>query len=715
MKNDMNHSGSRKQSGGASRSKMNTASKYKLVVCEKPSVAMQYAKLLKATKRCGGYMEGNGWRVSWCLGHLVHLAQPDEIDHAMKKWRMNTLPIIPEQWMYLPEKGKEKQLETLKKLMNADDVFTVINACDSGREGELIFRLVYEHCQCAKPFARLWIHSMEDDAVLYGFNHLRPGSDFDGLYQAALCRSRADWLIGINATRKYGILAHRVNMTIGRVQSPTLAMLVERAQEIEKYQPVPYYHVHLNVNGMDAAGEKLGDLSQADALVKQCEGQSAAVRSVEVHSKTAHPPKLYNLNLLQRDANRLFGYTAKSVLDAAQKLYEQKLISYPRTDSEYIPEDMQKTVSALVGKVGSALNLTVDFMPNTTPFADSSKVSDHYALLPTERVNAEKLEELEEIQRNVLTLIARRLLCAAALNHICEETVIMLECCGETFTAKGRRIVQMGWKQYELRTREKEVKNLPEVKEGQVLQIAGASRSDHMTKAPEAYTEDTLLAAMESAGKKDFADGVERSGLGTSATRASIIEKLISSGYVERKGRKLIPTKLGCLLAEILPEPLRSAELTAKWENDLLLISEGRLEPADFMAGIHELTRELVDWKHDGKSVSALRFYDQTPVGVCPRCGRPIYEEGPLGFFCSGSYFGCTWALWKNSGYLAAAGVTLDRKVAAELIEHGRVHITNVLFENSNEGDLLLVDNGEKYPSYKYVRSEREKSEQAVF
>lgn len=717
LKNDINtQNNNKKPKNGGTRKNagMDIHNKFKLVVCEKPSVAMQFARLLKANKRRDGYMEGNGWRVSWCLGHLVHLAQPDEIDPALKKWRMDTLPILPEQWSYLPEKGKEKQLNTLKKLMNAKDVWTIINACDAGREGELIFRLVYSYSGTDKPFARLWIHSMEDKAVLEGFNHLRPGSDFDHLYHAALCRSQADWLIGINATRKYGILAHRVNMTIGRVQSPTLVMLAERSKEIESFEPVPYYNVHLNVGGVDAVREKLFDQSEADELAAKCNGQSVTVKSVERKEKNVHPPKLYDLTMLQRDANRLFGYSARVTLDAAQKLYEMKLISYPRTDtdSQYIPEDMQKSVKALVGHVGSALNLTVDFLPNTAPIADSSKVSDHYALLPTATLTAEKVGELDDLHLNILSLIVHRLLCATSIDHICEETVIALDCGGEVFIAKGKRVVQMGWKQYELRKSEKEEKNLPELNEGEILDDAAAHRSDHMTTAPDAYTEDALLAAMENAGKQDFMDGVERSGLGTPATRATIIEKVISSGYAQRKGKRLIPTELGRKLADVLPEQLRSADLTAKWENDLLLISEGKLSPDDFMKGIHDLTRELVDTDHDNGTIRELRFFDQTPVGVCPRCSRPIYEEGPLGFFCSGSYDGCTWGIWKNSGYLSAAGVTLDRKLAAELIEHGRAHITNVRFENSNEGDLLLVDSGEKYPSYKYVRSERDMAEQ---
>lgn len=693
------------------REKVNISDKFKLVICEKPSVAHQIARLLNANRRREGYMEGNGWRVSWCMGHLVHLAQPDEIDPSYKKWKRDALPIIPEKWMYLPEKGKEKQLNTVKKLMNDDEVFTVINACDAGREGELIFRLVYEYCGCTKPMARLWIHSMEDKAILYGFNHLRPGSDFDNLYHAALCRSEADWLIGINATRKYGLLAHRRGMTIGRVQSPTLVLLTERAKEIEAFEPVPYYNVHLSVNGVEAVREKIFDLSEANALAEKCHGKPVTVKNMEKKEKTVHPPKLCDLTTLQREANRLFGYSAKTTLDLAQKLYEKKLLSYPRTDSQYITEDMQKSVKMLVGTAASAVGVNAVFTPNTTPIANNSKVSDHYALLPTENLTLEKMSALDDAEANIMSIVAHRLLCATASDHIYEETVLTMDCDGELFFAKGKRIVEMGWKQYELRKSEQAEKTLPELEEGHVFDHADAKRSDHMTTPPEHYTEDALLSAMENAGKKEFADGVERSGLGTSATRATIIERIISSGYAQRKGKKLIPTELGRLLADVLPEPLRSAELTAKWENDLLLISKGKLSPDEFMSGIHKLTHELMDIQHDRDKVCELRFFDQESLGNCPRCGRPIYEEGPLGFFCSGSYYGCMWGLWKNSGYLRAAGVTLDRKLAAELIQNGKAHITNVQFENSNEGDLMLVENGEVYPNYKYVMSEQETAE----
>jgi DNA topoisomerase-3 len=693
-----------------SKQKRNNSGKYKLVICEKPSVAMQIAKLMNANQRKDGYMEGSGWRISWCLGHLVRLAQPDEFDPKLKKWTLDTLPIIPDQWTYLPEKGKEKQLNTLKKLMNADEVSSIINACDSGREGELIFRQVYNYCGCTKPFVRLWIHSMEDKAILDGFSNLRPSTEFDHLYQAALCRSQADFLVGINATRKYGILAHRKGMTIGRVQSPLLTMLVERAKKIENFQPVPYFNVHLNADGVEAVKEKIFDQGEADNLLERCSSQSAVVKSVVRKEKTVKPPKLYDLTMLQREANRLFGYSAKETLDTAQTLYEKKLISYPRTDSQYITEDMEKSVKTLVGAAGSALGVTVDFLPNVSPITDNSKVSDHYALLPTAVLSPDTLDELPEQLRHILSLICHRLLCGTGAEHIYEETTVTLECGGEQFRAKGRRIIQEGWKAFELNQRDCAEKYLPMLEEGQVLENVTLNCTDHQTTLPDAYCEDTLLAAMEQAGKTDFENHVERFGLGTPATRATIIEKVISSGYAVRKGKHLIPTELGRRLAEVLPEQLRSADLTAEWENNLLRIAKGELSPDSFMKQIYSLTNELVEVGSEAERVQELRFFDAEPVGKCPRCGAPIYEEGPIGFFCSG--LNCNWALWKNSGYLAAAGVTLDRKLAVQLCEHGRAHVTNIKFEDSDEGDLLLVETGEKYPSYKYVKCKQD--EQSV-
>ena len=674
----------------------------KLVIAEKPSQAMVFAKGLGAKNKREGYMEGNGWVVSWCLGHLLRLSHPDEIDPALKKWRVEDLPVIPEQWSYVQDEGKKQQLHRLKALMNDPAISTVVCATDAGREGELIFRLVYEWSGCKKPTQRLWISSMEPAAIAEGFANLRPGSDFDNLYQAALCRSRADWLIGINATRKLGALCHR-NLAVGRVLSPTLAMVVERSREMEEFQSVPYYTVVLNGDGIHAESPRMDDKGEADALAERCSGASVTVQEVRAAEKSIQPPMLYDLTTLQREANRRYGHTAKEVLEAAQSLYEKRLLTYPRTDSRYITDDMTESAAELCKTACGALNVHIDAEPDTERLADNSKVSDHYALLPTKQVRRSELEKLPETERNVLTMVLNRLLCATGAPCRYEETTLTLECCGTTFTAKGKRMVDAGWKALE-GADEAEGASLPALKEGQVLNNLSASRADHKTTPPKQHTEDTLLSAMEHAANGDFAEDVERSGLGTPATRAGIIEKLVSSGYVERKGKQLVPTEAGKLLVQLLPEKLCSPAMTAEWENELLRIQRGEASPRDFMHGIEDLTLEIIGQEPDSEAVRRMTFAGAQDVGNCPRCGEPVYEQSK-GFFCSG----CDWALWKNSGYLNKAGIELDTQLARALIADGHAHGDHVHFideEHPTAGTLYLIEMGGKCPSFKYKLDE---------
>ncbi|MBQ8934825.1 MAG: DNA topoisomerase III, partial [Oscillospiraceae bacterium] len=550
-------------------------------------------------------------------------------------------------------------------LMNDPAVTSIVCATDAGREGELIFRLLYDYAHCDKLVERLWINSMEDYAIREGFQNLRPAADFDQLYQAALCRSRADWLIGINATRRYGALTHRKGIRIGRVQSPTLAMLVQRQEEIKAFQPSAYFTVELSGNGLKTVSEPIADRAAADALVSACNGQ-AVVKSVERSRKTVKPPMLYDLTALQRDANRIYGYSALTTSDLAQQLYERKLLTYPRTDSRYITEDMWDSVAELVKTACAALNIPSDFRPDTARIADSSKVSDHYALLPTVNVSRAVLSELDEEKRNLLRLVLLRLVSAVSKPYVYEETTVTLECGGVLFTVQGKSVIEQGWKAYERRDSENSA--LPSLEEGDIISVS-AKRRDHQTKAPSPYTEDTLLAAMEHAASGDFEDGVERSGLGTPATRASIIDKLIVYDYVKRMGRNLIPTERARLLIGMLPDELRSPAMTAQWENELLRIERGEADPAQFMEDIKALTRKIVALEPDVDAVRQLTYFGVDEVGKCPRCGKPVYEQSNS-FFCSGS--SCSFALWKNSGYLAKAGIRLTRSLAAELIANGQ-------------------------------------------
>ena len=675
----------------------------KLVIAEKPSQGMAFAKVLGAVNKKNGFMEGNGWIVSWCYGHMLRLSQPDEIDPELRKWRMEDLPILPRKWTYIPDENKKPQLERLVTLMNDPAVTSIVCATDAGREGELIFRLLYDYAGCVKPVERLWINSMEDDAIRAGFQNLRSAADFDRLYQAALCRSRADWLIGINATRRYGALTHRKGIRIGRVQSPTLAMLVQRQEEIKAFQPTAYYTVELSGNGLKTVSEPIEDKQTADALVSACNGQ-AVVRRGERSRKTVKPPMLYDLTALQRDANRIYGYSALTTSDLAQQLYERKLLTYPRTDSRYITEDMRDSVAELVKTACSALNVASDFKPDTVRIADGSKVSDHYALLPTANVGRAALSELDEESGNLLRLVLLRLVSAVSKPCVYEETAVTLDCGGALFTAKGRMVIEPGWKACE--GKDGEVSTLPSLTEGDTISVR-AKRRDHQTKPPLPYTEDTLLAAMESAASSDFEGGVERSGLGTPATRASIIDKLIVYDYVKRMGRNLIPTERAKLLIGMLPEELRSPALTAQWENELLRMERGEANPAQFMEGIEALTRKIVALEPDVDAVRQLTYFGVDEVGKCPRCGKPVYEQ-PNGFFCSDR--SCRFALWRNSGYLAKAGIKLTRSLAAELIANGQAHVEDVKFEDSSEGDLILVELGGKYPSFKYKATDRAKS-----
>ncbi len=567
----------------------------KLVIAEKPSVAMSLAAVLGATERKDGYLEGSGYLVSWCVGHLLELAQPEAYKEQYAKWRYEDLPILPENWKYEVPKDKKTQLALLCRLMKDKRVDSVVCATDAGREGELIFRLVYEYAGCKKPMERLWISSMEDAAIREGFDHLHPGSDYDKLYDAAVCRAGADWLIGINATRLFSVL-YGVTLNVGRVMSPTLALLVQRESDIESFISKPFYVPEITCGGFTASGEKMTERSEAEKIRMDCDHNSAFVRSVEKQVKTIQPPRLYDLTTLQRECNRIYGYTAQQTLDYVQSLYEKKLATYPRTDSQYLTKDMQATAASLILWLRDNMTFGKGYAgePDIDRVTDDSKVTDHHAIIPTVEIARTDLSELPSGERDVLTLLVVRLLCATTQVHRFEAVTAILDCQGYTFTAKGKTILQSGWKeverihrmsirQSETEHKENEAVALPVLQEGQTFEAVSASLREGKTSPPKHYTEDTLLSAMETAGAEDMPEDAERKGLGTPATRAATLEKLVSAGFVQRKKKQLIPTEKGKNLIAVLPDNIKSPILTAEWESMLKQVEHGELSATSFM------------------------------------------------------------------------------------------------------------------------------------
>ncbi len=683
----------------------------KLVICEKPSVAKAVASALGVASRADGCFEGNGLIVSWCVGHLVSPMDAAGYDLGYKKWKYDDLPILPEPFRYVLAKGKEDAFQNLKHLMEREDVTELVNACDAGREGELIFRLVYEMAGCQKPFSRLWISSMEDAAIREGFADLRPGAEYDPLYQSALCRQKADWLIGINATRLFSVLYHRT-LNVGRVQTPTLAMLVDRDSRITLFRKEKYHHVRLALDGAEAVSEKIAAPEEAESLRAACAGASASCTSVTHEKKKEAPPKLYDLTTLQREANRVFSYTAKQTLDYAQSLYEKKLLTYPRTDSRYLT-DMAEAASVVLHLAARVppFDACPDFFPDVAALVNDGKVSDHHAIIPTLELEKADLSELTVGERNTLLLVCRELLCAAAEPYMYEAVTAAFDCGGHTFTAKGRHILSEGWREIDRIFRaslkeqpEDEVEPiaLPDFTEGQTFDQVDASVTEHFTAPPKAYTEDTLLAAMETAGKEDMPEDTERKGLGTPATRAAILGKLVAAGFAERKGKSLIPTKAGINLVTILPDTLTSPMLTAEWEQKLTAIARGEGDPAAFMAGISEMTRELVKtYSHISEEGHKLFAPERETVGLCPRCGKPVYE-GKKNFYCSDR--SCRFVLWKDDRFWTSRKKELTRKMAADLLKKGRTSVRRMWSEKKGaayDAVVVLDHTGEKYVRFK--------------
>ena len=654
---------------------------YCLVVAEKPSVGAAYAKVLGATNRQDGYWEGNGYLVSWCVGHLVELAPPNVYDAKYVKWSIADLPILPEKWQYLVSTSTKKQFGILQKVMNRPDVDSIVCATDAGREGELIFRLVYEQAGCKKPVSRLWLSSMEDNAIREGFANLKPSTEYDALYQAALCRERADWMVGINCSRLFSCLYGRP-LAVGRVMTPTLAMTVEREAAIAAFVPEKFYTVALTLaDGGSASSKRFAQKMDAERLLSKCRKEErVTVQKMKRKEKYESPPPLYDLTALQRDANRLLGFTAQQTLDYAQSLYEKRLITYPRTDSRFLTEDMAASLPGLVTDTGKVFAVEKTLPIHVQQVINGSKVTDHHALLPTKSMANADLAALPVGERNVLRLIAARLLCAVGEPHRYAETTLTTECAGEEFTAKGKVVLSEGWKAMErkmlgeLLGKQKEQATLPDVQEQSQCSIVVAELKEGQTTPPKHFTEDTLLHAMETASADSMPEGVERQGIGTPATRAATIEKLVQKGFLERKGNKktkvLLPTDKGKALVAVMPEEIQSPEMTADWETKLLRIEHSEMEPKTFMTEIKEMISSLVTTTEAAKGANALM--KSKIIGVCPNCGKPVVER-EKGWFCENRE--CRFVLWKDNAFFKRLGKRLDAHVADKLLRDGRVRL----------------------------------------
>ena len=667
----------------------------KLIIAEKPSVAQSIAKVLGATSRKEGYIEGGNYIVTWCVGHLATMANAEVYDEKYAKWRYDDLPIVPHKWEYVPEKDKAKQFEVIRDLMNRDDVDEIINACDAGREGELIFRTVYYLAGCTKTMKRLWISSMEDEAIREGMKKLRPGSEYDGLYRSALCRSRADWLVGINATRLFSILYHR-KLNVGRVVSPTLSLIVQRECDIDAFKPEPFYTVQLSCDNFTALSERFKDRNEAEQILNSCANHTVTVKSIERKEKSERPPLLFDLTTLQRTANRELGYTSQQTLDYLQSLYEKKLCTYPRTDSRYLTDDMVSLIPELTRISAKICHSDVPLSLNTT-ICNSQKVTDHHAIVPTVSAMNADISVLPTGEREILRLVSRQLLCAVSEPFRYAETVAVLDCVGHIFTVKGRETLADGWKAYI--DSEPNEKILPELKENGEYPVKFMSLKEGTTTPPAHFTEDSLLHAMETAGKEEMPENAERKGLGTPATRAAILEKLIRNGFVERKKSKksvnLIPTHAAFSLITVLPEQLKSPLLTAEWEYRLKQIKHGELCADEFLSDIADMLSDLTKNYHAVQGAEVLFPSGRDVIGRCPRCGSEV-TESKKGFFCENTQ--CRFGMWRDNKFWKSKHVMLTKAQASEMLQGGRVHMKDLYSEKTGktyDAYVKLDDNGE--------------------
>ena len=691
---------------------------YRLVVAEKPSVAKLIASVLNANERRDGFFIGNGHIVTWCAGHLVELAPPDAYDKNFAKWRYSDLPIIPAVWKYIPVKGKEKQLKTVTDLMNRPDVECVINACDAGREGENIMRNIYCYAGCTKKMLRFWVSSVEESAIKAGLDNLRDGAEYDSLYKAASCRERADWIVGYAVTRLISIL-YGTTLTAGRVQSPTLAMLVSREADITGFVKEPFYTPAIDTGEITASGNRTKEMREAEAIRAACDGKNAAVQSVERQKKSESPPKLYDLTALQRDANRLLGFTAQQTLTYAQSLYEKAVLSYPRVDSKYLASDMRGTAAKLADWLQSISPFAdgMPFTPDIDRLIDDSRVTDHHAIIPTAGIMRADLSALPSGERDIVNLVTVRLLCASAEPHTYEATTAAFDCCGHIFTAKGKTIITDGWKAIDaaykasLKSKpeaegDEDEPAMPELSKGRTFYSVAAMVKEGATTPPKHFTEDTLLSSMENAGNAEAFQDSERKGLGTPATRAAIIEKLVKTSLVERRNKNIMTSDKGKNLVAVLPDALTSPLLTSEWEHRLSLVQKGELSESEFMAGIAEFITAIVTQHSAPKPEFAGLFASKTDaetLGVCPRCGMPV-REASKGFFCDSRT--CGFKLWKDSKFWTAKKKPLTAPIVAALLKDGRVSLKGLRSERTDKEYNATVSLD--YTNRQYVRFKME-------
>lgn len=681
-----------------------------LVIAEKPSVAKSIADVLGALDRQDGYFEGGGYLVSWCVGHLIELAEPESYGEQWKKWTYESLPVNPEHWQYEIKEDTKEQYDVLYGLLHDSRVDEVVCATDAGREGELIFRLVYNMASCNKPMKRLWISSMEESAIREGFENLKPGSDYDHLYHSALCRQEADWLVGINGTRLFTVLYGGKVLKVGRVQTPTLAMLVERESKIMNFKKEQYFMAHIRCGGVDAVTERIDSKTEAEKVAGACLNGQALVTSVAKEEKTVAPPKLYDLTTLQRDANRLFGFTAKQTLEYTQSLYEKKLCTYPRTDSQYLSDDMEQTAGNVIEAIFSSILFEENMMfnPDIKRVLNSKKVTDHHAIIPTMEIAKADLAALPETERKILSLVANRLLCATGEKHLYETVKAGLSCGGYTFAASGKSVLKNGWKDFEdafkrsfktTEDKEQEDKKLPELSEGQTFDGAQTKISEHYTTPPKHFTEDSLLSAMERAGNEDMSDDVERKGLGTPATRADIIEKLVKDGFVKREKKQMIPTEDGMKLITVLPDVVKSPKLTADWENALTLVAKGEMEREDFMADIETMVSDLIHTYHEVSDEQKKMFaQEQKVLGKCPNCGGEVVK-GKYGAFCKNK---C------GMNVSRIMGVSLSDEQVESLLAGKKTLLKGLTSKAGKKYDAYIIPSGTE--EYHYTKDGEEKS-----
>ena len=681
-----------------------------LVIAEKPSVAKSIADVLGALDRQDGYFEGGGYLVSWCVGHLLELAEPESYGEQWKKWTYESLPVNPEHWQYEIKEDTKEQYDVLYGLLHDSRVDEVVCATDAGREGELIFRLVYEQARCSKPMKRLWISSMEESAIREGFENLKPGSDYEHLYHSALCRQEADWLVGINGTRLFTVLYGGKVLKVGRVQTPTLAMLVEREAKIMNFKKEQYFMAHILCGGVDAVTERIDNKTEAENVAGACLNGQALVTSVAKEEKTVAPPKLYDLTTLQRDANRLFGFTAKQTLEYTQSLYEKKLCTYPRTDSQYLSDDMEQTAGNVIEAIFGSILFEENrmFNPDIKRVLNSKKVTDHHAIIPTMEIAKADLAALPETERKILSLVANRLLCATGEKHLYETVKAELSCGGYTFAASGKSVLKNGWKDFEdafkrsfktMEDKEQEDKKLPELSKGQTFDGVQTKISEHYTTPPKHFTEDSLLSAMERAGNEDMSDDVERKGLGTPATRADIIEKLVKDGFVKREKKQIIPTEDGMKLITVLPDVVKSPKLTADWENALTLVAKGEMEREDFMADIETMVSDLIHTYHEVSDEQKKMFaQEQKVLGKCPNCGGEVVK-GKYGAFCKNK---C------GMNVSRIMGVFLSDEQVESLLDGKKTLLKGLTSKAGKKYDAYIIPSGTE--EYHYTKDGEEKS-----